>query len=36
MFGVFGVDVDFDGTIRINPKKTKLAKELTLKGLKKR
>ena len=34
LFGMFGIDVAFDGTITIDPVKTKLANELNLKGLK--
>ena len=34
LFGMFGIDVAFDGTITINPVKTELANELNLKGLK--
>jgi len=34
IFGIFGVDADFDGNITINPKKTILSNDLTLKGLK--
>jgi len=34
LFGMFGIEVAFDGTITINPVPTKLANELDLKGLK--
>ena len=34
LFGMFGIDVGFDGTITINPVDTKLAGELEVKGLK--
>ncbi len=34
LFGMFGINVDFDGSISINPVKTNLAKKLQIKGLK--
>ena len=34
IFGMMGVEVSFDGTITINPKKTSLSKKMELKGLK--
>ena len=34
LFGMFGINVDFNGTISINPVKTSLAKKLQIKGLK--
>ena len=34
LFGMFGINVDFDGSISINPVKTSLAKRLQIKGLK--
>ena len=34
LFGMFGIDVAFDGTITINPVDTKLAGELEVRGLK--
>jgi hypothetical protein len=34
LFGMFGISVDFDGTVTINPVSTKLANELEVKGLK--
>jgi hypothetical protein len=34
LFGMFGIEVDFDGTIQIDPVKTELADELVLKDLK--
>ena len=34
LFGMFGIDVDFNGNISINPVKTRLAKNLKIKGLK--
>jgi len=34
LFGMFGIDVAFDGTVTINPVQTELASELSLKGLK--
>jgi len=34
IFGIFGVSVNYDGSIVVNPVKTNLSNELTLKGLK--
>lgn len=34
LFGMFGIGIDFNGDITINPVKTSLAKELKIKGLK--
>ncbi len=34
LFGIMGVDVAFDGTITINPKKTSLSNKMEIKGLK--
>ena len=34
LFGMFGIDVAFDGTITIDPVHSELASELSLKGLK--
>ena len=34
LFGIMGIDVEFNGTITINPKKTTLSKTMDLKGLK--
>lgn len=34
LFGLFGIDVSFDGTITINPVKTSLSNKMGLKGLK--
>ena len=34
LFGMFGIRIDFNGDITINPVKTSLAKELKIKGLK--
>jgi hypothetical protein len=34
LFGMFGINVDFNGSISINPVKTSLAKRLQIKGLK--
>lgn len=34
LFGMFGIDVDFDGTITINPVDTELANEFAVKDLK--
>ena len=34
LFGLFGIDVAFDGTLTINPVNTRLAKNLNVTGLK--
>jgi hypothetical protein len=34
LFGIMGIDVEFDGTIIINPKKTTLSNKTEIKGLK--
>jgi hypothetical protein len=34
LFGIFGIDSDFSGNITINPKKTHLANDINLNGLK--
>ena len=34
LFGMFGIDVAFDGTITINPVKTALSNKMGLRGLK--
>lgn len=34
LFGIFGIDVAFDGTITIDPKKTSLSNKMEIKGLK--
>ena len=33
LFGIFGIDVAFDGTITINPRKTTLSDKMDIKGL---